>query len=180
MEFELTKLVAPVLSALATIAAYNLNKLQVQKSRAELLEKLTDAIERNQNYLATELFQMLHGLRLDYSDVRAICSDDASTQIIYALKKTPGMVRFEDGKFLYTELFQSRWFKTANRIASKIVTSSLWFLTLVVIFSAAISDGPVSIAMSIILVPILAVLALEARSKRYDRMVEKLTNRGET
>lgn len=81
-------------SALGTIALILNNFGQSQKLKAELLEKFRHAISESDKHAATEIFRLIHGLRMSYVDIVALTNNDNCSKIIYALKKTPGLVTY--------------------------------------------------------------------------------------
>ncbi|WP_166373230.1 hypothetical protein [Psychromonas sp. SA13A] len=66
---ELTKIIFGIITAIGTVALTYFNLSQTRKVTAELLEKFDVAIEKNQKHSVTELFRLIHGLRMSYSDI---------------------------------------------------------------------------------------------------------------
>src|SRR5690606_40611368 len=99
MDFETaSKLIFGVISSLGTMALVFYNMSQTRKLRTELLEKFEEAVNRKNKHSSTELFRLIHGLRMNYSDVVELVKHDDCSKIIYALKKTPGIVSFKNGE----------------------------------------------------------------------------------
>ncbi|PUA30231.1 MAG: hypothetical protein B0W54_06880 [Cellvibrio sp. 79] len=110
----ISKIIFGLISAFGagTLAIYNIH--QSKKSESELLEKFDKALAGSNKHLITELFRLIHGVYMDYPDVRKLIKRDDSTRILYALKKTPGYVTYKNGQFGYTMLGRYRWFRALD------------------------------------------------------------------
>ncbi|MEH6450384.1 MAG: hypothetical protein V7765_17065 [Oleispira sp.] len=177
MEFDaITKLIFGIVSAIGTVALVFLNSRQATKVKAELLEKFEAALEKSQKHSVAELFRLIHGVRMSYSDIAELVKHDECIKIIYAIKKTPGMVRYENRKFTYTGIgksaivrFIDRWF-TAFGITFFVILSLASLLMLVFGKGATAATG---LFFFIICV---AMLAMHMKQHRYDQMVSNLIN----
>lgn len=175
MDFDVaSKIIFGFISALGTIALVFYNMGQSRKAKAELLEKFEEAVDRKNKHSTTEIFRLIHGLRMSYSDVIELIEHDDCSKVIYALKKTPGMVSFRNGEFQYAGMGRNKLFRWVDR----------WFLRATIIFFgfvAAISlaflgfgEGATSIAGFIFLIFSSMMLALQLRQRAYDQMVQEL------
>ncbi|EGA71031.1 hypothetical protein VISI1226_11177 [Vibrio sinaloensis DSM 21326] len=99
---EIGNLFFGLIASIGTVVATLYNVGQVRKINAELLASFEVALEKQNKHSVTELFRLIHGLRMNYSDIVVLVNDDNCSKIIYALKKTPGIVSFENGKFQYS------------------------------------------------------------------------------
>lgn len=177
---EFVKALGGVASAVGAIALYKYNSAQTLKSRAELIERFEEALQKNRKHAVTELFRMLHGLRLSYQDIVSICSDEESSKIIYALKKTPGMVSYENGKFVYKSVFKRRTFRFISSISMYGVSVLFSLITVLLITTGATSKGTEALAIILVLVPCAAFLGMVVEDIRFDRMVDSIVHREET
>jgi len=179
-EFEILKAVAGLISALGAIAVYKYNLSQSAKARAELIEKFEHALSQDRKHAACELFRMLHGLRMDYEDIQAICRSSKAVKIIRALQKTPGMAKHENGRFQYTRLYEKRWVRQSNKYFTRGLAYALGSLTMLFIVLMAFLDGPTSLAMLVFAIPCTAFLAMQIKDIQHDTMLESLVSGDET
>src|SRR5690554_3132315 len=147
MDFETaSKLIFGVISSLGTMALVFYNMSQTRKLRTELLEKFEEAVNRKNKHSSTELFRLIHGLRMNYSDVVELVKHDDCSKIIYALKKTPGIVSFKNGEFQYTGIGKNKVFRYLDRWFTRF---SIYFFGSLLLCSLAImgiSEGLSSVA----------------------------------
>ncbi|WP_281628737.1 hypothetical protein [Vibrio sp. St2] len=163
-----------MIASIGTVVATLYNFGQVRKINAELLASFEIALEKQNKHSVTELFRSIHGLRMNYSDIVVLVNDDNCSKIIYALKKTPGMVSFEGGKFQYSGLGKIRPFMAFDKLlrgaglvlAIGLFVISFWLL--------AFGNSGESIAGMILIVPSSFFIALSIRTNRYDKMVRSL------
>ena len=175
-DFEALKAVAGVVSALGAVAVYKFNNAQTKKVRAELIEKFELALEKQQKHAATELFRLLHGLRMEFDDVSTICEHNKAPKIILALQKTPGMVKFENGQFKYTDFFEKKWVRNSNRWITRALAYLVGGLTVMLIGLMATLEGAAALAMLIFVIPSAAFLGMQLKDIRHDKMVESIVN----
>lgn len=171
---EITKILFGLVTASGTIGLTLFNLRQRSKITAELLEKFDNAVEKKQKHSACELFRLIHGVRMSYSDIVELIENDESSKIIFALKKTPGLVCYKDGSFQYTGLGKSSIFKFIDKWLNKFgiiffsILTSLFFLMLV------LGKSAISIIGLIFMVVCSYLLAEQIRQNRYNQMVENL------
>jgi len=177
---ELFKALLGVFSAISAIAIYKFNMAKSLQVRADLIEKLEEALERKNKHSVCELFRLLHGSRLNYKEIIVITSNDDVSRILYALKKTPGMVTFKNGELKFTTLFKRPWVRSVNKYVSRGFAYLFGALTIVLIIVMAMTDGAVSIAMLIFVIPCFAVLTMQINDLKYDQMVYELVGNNET
>lgn len=179
-KIEIMKAVAGLISALGTIAVYKYNFSQSEKAHAELIEKFEHALSQEKKHATCELFRMLHGLRMDYEDIQAICRSSKVSKIIFALKKTGGMVKYEDGRVQYTEFFEKRWVRIFDKYIMRTLTYGMGGIIALSIILMVFLEGPASLAMLVFVIPCAAFLAMQVKDIRHDMMVESLIDESET
>lgn len=175
---EILKAAIGLFSALAGVALYKLNNTKMLKTRAELVEQFQQALANENKYSVTEMFRLLHGLRMTYYDIETLCADSDVSHIIFALQKTPGMVKYENSSFQYTPVFQKPWIRKINRIFSY---GAVWFLglaTLISLIAFVFVKDQAAVVAIFILIPGLTFLTLQLRDIKYDNLVERLVQRG--
>ena len=181
MEYsELFKALLGVFSAISAIAIYKFNMAKSLQVRAELIEKFEEALERKNKHSVCELFRLLHGARRNYKEVVAITENDDVSIILFALKKSPGMVIFEGGELKLSSLFSQPWVRLVNKYASKGLAYFIGAFTVGLIILMAVTEGVASIALLIFIIPSSAVLAIQINDLKYDQMVYKLVDNNET
>ncbi|MGJ3255401.1 MAG: hypothetical protein ACFE0K_03675 [Alcanivorax sp.] len=102
MDFELDLFVkvGGLMSLLVGSAYVNIShRWKTKGSQAELLEKLDHAIENRSPHLAGQLFLLIHGLKLSFSDIKLITSRDDCSSVVDALKRRKGSLSISDGRF---------------------------------------------------------------------------------
>jgi len=175
MEFDtVTKFIFGIVSALGTFAVIFLNSRQAAQVKSELLIKFENALEKEQKHSVTELFRLIHGVRMSYSDIVELVKHDECIKIIYAIRKTPGLVRYENGQFSYTKIAKHPIFKVIDKwiyLASVIIFS---FLTLISLSMLGFGNGATAIAGFILSIFGASMLAMQLRQRRYDQMVSNL------
>ncbi|MFB2640938.1 hypothetical protein ACE02D_01380 [Shewanella bicestrii] len=175
MDIEvISKLAFGLVSSLGTIALVLFNMGQSRKIKAELLEKFEEAVGRGSIHSVTELFRLIHGLRMSYGDIIELIRHEQCSKIIYALKKTPGMVSYEGGEFRYTQIARNRFFRFID----------LWFLRLSIGFFSifgllslgmlGFGHGATSVAGFVFLLCCSVMLAVQLRQRTYDQMIQRL------
>ncbi|WP_321323528.1 hypothetical protein [Thiomicrorhabdus sp.] len=170
----LSKLAFGLVSSLGTIALILFNIGQARKIKAELLEKFEEAVQRESIHSVTELFRLIHGLRMSYGDILELIRHEQCSKIIYALKKTPGIVSYEGGEFKYTLIARNRFFRFIDRWFMRL---SIGFFSLLGVLSLALfglGHGSTSVISFVFLLFSSVMLALQLRQRAYDQMVERL------
>jgi hypothetical protein len=179
-EFSIIKAIAGLLSAIGTMALYRYHLAQSSKLRGELLEKLDNALAEEHKHSVCELFRLLHGLRMDYTDIKAICEHDKATKIILALQKTPGIVKHENGRLQYTDLYEKDWVRKSNGMVNKIFAYSLGVLTLSMVIVMGFMDGVAALALLVFVIPSAVFFMVQVKDIRHDKMVESLVEESGT
>lgn len=169
-----SKVIVGLFSAFGTIALYRYNNWRALQARAVLIQQLEDAIQSERQYSATELFRMLHGMRMKYSDLKSIVNNDRVAHVIWALQKTPGMVSFEHGVLKYTSIFERGWVQRINKWVSRVGALFFAILTTALIITAVLAKGITSLVILILLIPSSAFLFMKMRDIRYDQMIDSL------
>jgi hypothetical protein len=177
MEFDTaTKFIFGIVSALGTFAVIFLNSRQAAQVKSELLIKFENALVKEQKHSVTELFRLIHGVRMSYSDIIELVKHDECIKIIYAIRKTPGIVRYEQGEFTYTNIAKHPIFKFIDRwiyLTGVVVFS---FLTLLSLSMLGFGNGATAIAGFVLSLFGTSMLAIQVRQRRYDQMVSNLIN----
>lgn len=178
MEFtELTKLIAALVSAIGTIAVATYNLNQSKKIKADLLERFDEAKKNKNKHSVCELFRLIHGLRMTYEDIFRLTEDNHVIQIIYAIKKTPGMVTFKDGEFQFSEIFKNKYIKRADKISSKLFLYFFGTLLILSIILMVFGKGAWAI-LGLILIFIFSLLfVLQKNELSYNKMVEDIVEK---
>ncbi len=177
MEFtETSKILFGVITAIGTIAVTYFNLSQARKVKAELLEKFETAIEKSQKHSASELFRLIHGLRMSYSDIAALIENNDSLRIIYALKKTPGIVCYEDGEFRYSAVGKNKIYQFLDVWYLRISIALFSICLFVSLALLAFSEGVTSISGFVFTAFFSFMLAIQIKDKNYNKMVANLVN----
>lgn len=175
MDIEVaSKLAFGLVSSLGTIALVLFNVGQSRKIKAELLEKFDAAVDKKSIHSVTELFRLIHGLRMSYSDIIALIQHEQCSKIIYALKKTPGMVSYEGREFRYTHNGRNRLFRFIDRWFLRFSIGLFSMLGLLSFGMLGLGDGATSVVGFILLLFCSVMLALQLRQRAYDQMVQSL------
>lgn len=180
MEFDtLTKFIFGVVSALGTIAVIFLNSRQAAQVKSELLIKFENALAKDQKHTATELFRLLHGLRMNYSDIVELVKHDDCIKIIYAIKKTPGLVRYEQGEFKYTKIARNPIFRFIDLWIARIGIAVFGLLTVSSLLMLSLGEGGTALAGFIFMLFGAAMLGVQIRQRRHDQMVANIIENNE-
>ncbi|MEX1221787.1 MAG: hypothetical protein WEA82_06705 [Idiomarina sp.] len=172
----LSKLTLGVVSAIGTIALAFLSIGRTRRLQADLVEKFEEALVRESLHSVTELFRLIHGLRMSYTDIVELVKHNQCSKIIYILKRTPGMVSYQDGEIQYSNIARNSIFRFFDR----------WFLRLSIVFFSlsglaslmllGLSQGVMAGVGFVFLLPSSFMLALQVRELKYDQMVKNLIN----
>lgn len=175
MEFDtITKFIFGVVSALGTFAVIFLSSHQAAQAKAELLAKFENALKKEQKHSATELFRLIHGLRMSYSDIVELVTHDECNKIIHAIKKTPGLVRYENGEFKYTQIARHPIFKFLDRWIYRIGVTFFIILIAISLLMLAYGEIGTAIAGFIGMISGASMLATQLRDLRHDRMISNI------
>jgi hypothetical protein len=177
MDFNIaTKLVFGAISSFGTMALIFYNMGQARKVKAELLEKFEEAISRERKHSTTELFRLIHGLKMNYSDVAELVKHDGCSKIIYALKKTPGIISFKNGTFQYTNVGRNKVFRYIDCWFTHFSIFVYGGLLLVSLAVMGMSEGASSVAGFLLVIFSSVMLAVQLRQRAYDQMIESLVS----
>ncbi|CAN8139487.1 putative Pilus assembly protein TadB [uncultured Thiomicrorhabdus sp.] len=171
---ELFKALIALMSAVAGITIYKLNQTKSLKTRADLVEQFQKALTDGQKYSVMEMFYLLHGLRMTYEDIQALCEDSNASHIIYSLQKTPGMVKYKDSSFQYTEIFQKSWFRKLNRWVYLVAVWMTGLITFGLMIASIFAPYKAAIAIFILLIPFFTYLTFLLRDMSHDKLIESL------
>jgi predicted PurR-regulated permease PerM len=175
MEFDgITKLIFGIVSAIGTAAVVFLTLRQATKVKAELLEKFETALEKSQKHSVAELFRLIHGVRMSYSDIAELVKHDECIKIIYAIKKTPGMVSYKNKAFTYTGIGTSPIFRFIDRWFTKFGITFFVFISLVSLLMLVIGNGATAITGFLFLIVSVAMFVMQINEHRYNQMVSNL------
>jgi len=103
-----------------------------------------------------------------------LLKEDNVMHIIYALKKTPGMVSYKEGRLNYTNIMKKKWFRFFDSWFNKIAYRGMAVLTVISILLMAFSSGGEFFAYLVLVVFSSSILAYTVRQQRYDILVESL------
>ncbi|NOR70821.1 MAG: hypothetical protein GQ532_14205 [Methylomarinum sp.] len=171
------KLVGVLISIIGTIAATSYNLSQSKKVRVELLEKLDDSIKNENKHTTCEIFRLLYGVRMNHKDITTLLKDDDVVKILYALKKTPGLVTYSNGEFLYREIFNNKWVKAVDKFSSKGLTYISGICLVLLALAAVVTKGTTSLTALIMAIGFSVLFTIQIRQESYDRMIENLVNK---
>ena len=175
MEIDMyTKIIFGLVTAVGTGVLAYFNFSQTRKVTAELLEKFEIALEKSQKHSVTELFRLIHGLRMSYSDIVELVKHNDCSKIIFALKKTPNVVCYQDGTFKYTPLGKNSIFKFIDVWMSKAGIVIFSFIALFGTYLLMFKSGGTSFIGFVFMVFSSAMIGIQLRQKQYDQMVAKL------
>lgn len=171
------EIITTVITVIGSIATAMITNYKYEERKMAILEKLSVAL-RNESVLKieiTELFRLLTGLRMNYSEIKKIIEDDNCIWLIHILRTTPGYVKYKDGKLHYTEFFRSIWVRNFYNFIDKIsqITSLIlyFFFSLLMVFAPTLQAK----AISVIFLIFSAVLFVQAlRNKRYSEKIDEL------
>jgi hypothetical protein len=168
---EASKIVFGAVTAIGTIAVTFFNISQEKKIKAELLDKLETAIERSQKHSVAELFRFIHGLRMKYSDIVELVEHDECSKIIYAIKKNPRIVTYNNGKLEYTKMGRSKAFQFFNLWIGRFGIIFFSVLSLISFFVFAFVKGPAAIFGHLFFMISIYMLTMHIREREYDEMI---------
>lgn len=165
-----------LISAVSAVGVYRLNKLKAYESRANLIKQLEEALEGCKKYSATELFRMLHGVRLTYEEVRTLTKKDKVAHILHVLTRTPSMVSYTNGEFKYSISFSKPFNRIIYKYSSRFCVAIFGVSTFAFIVMFALSEGTQAIAILFLLIPSSAFLTMQLNEIKYDKFVEELVD----
>ncbi|MBV1891894.1 MAG: hypothetical protein KUG60_01160 [Gammaproteobacteria bacterium] len=177
--FNIFNVLAGIASIMGAVAVYQFKMSQSKKARADLLAQLDDSIAQNKKHSAGELFYLLHGLRMNFEDIEAICGDSRSSKIVYALRKTPGVVTHVDGRFIYNGMFEKAWVRKANKVLMKTLAYAMAAIALTSIILMGLLEGTQALALLIVVAPLAAFFGMQVKDIQHDNMVEGLVGSDE-
>jgi len=175
MEFTaLIKSLMGLFSAIGAITAYKHNSIKAKQSQAELIKQFEEALTNNNKYSICELFNLIHGVRMDYDDIIEVTKRNDISKIVYALKKSPGMVKFENGTVQYATVFKNKWMQFLDKYISKILTYSFGVTALILVIAMPFVKGAVAVSTFLLLIASFTFFALQLKDMRYGNMVRNL------
>ncbi|MBK8971832.1 MAG: hypothetical protein IPM37_10835 [Hahellaceae bacterium] len=173
-EVEIFNALAGLITALGTVTVFKFNSAQAMKHRAELLEMLNKAIATNDKHATTEIFLMLHKLRMSFSDIKAICEDNNSSKIIRILQTNFGAVTYLDSQLQYRSMLKKPKVRKFATAVTRFGALLMGLVTAVLIFLMTITEGKVAVSLLIFAVPFSAVLALQLWDLRQDKLIGEM------
>jgi len=175
MEFDvITRLIFGIVSAIGAAAVAVLTLRQAKKVNAELLEKFEAALDKSQKHSAAELFRLIHGVRMSYSDIAELVKHDECIKIIYAIKKTPGMVSYENRAFTYTGIGKKPIFRFIDRWFTKFGIAFFVSISLISLYMIVVGDVATMLTGFLFMIVSVAMLVMQNNEQRYNQMVSNL------
>lgn len=171
---ETSKLLFGLITALGTGTAIYYNFGQTRKIQAELLEKFEFAVIKSQKHSVTELFRLIHGLRMSYSDVRELIKHDDCSKIIFALKKSPGTVCYKNGSFQYSNVGGNKIVQNLDRFFNRIGIIIFGIFSIFSFSLLIFGKSNEAITGFILLLISSAMLATQFRERNFNSMVLRL------
>lgn len=173
----MTEVITTVITVIGSIATAMITSYKYEERKMAILEKLAISL-RHESPLKieiTELFRLLTGLRMNYSEIKKIIEDDNCIWLINILRTTPGYVKYKDGKLHYTAFFRSIWVRKVSSFIDKI--SQITSLILYFFFSVAMIYSPTlqGKALSVVFLIFSAVWYVQSlKNKRYSEKIDEL------
>ncbi len=119
MELSLIKILVSIVSALGTIAGYKLNHIKSQQTKAVLINQFEEALGNKNKYSICELFSVIYGINMGYKDILEIIERDDLNKVLFVLKKTPGMVKYAEGRLQYNTVYKSSRYRVIEHAYTK-------------------------------------------------------------
>lgn len=171
------EIITTAITVIGSIATAMITSYKYEERKMAILEKLSISL-RHESPLKieiTELFRLLTGLRMNYSEIKKIIEDDNCIWLLHILRTTPGYVKYKNGKLHYTEFFRSIWVRKFYSFIDKIAQiSSLllyFFFSFAMIFLPTLQGK----AISVVFLIFSAVWYVQAmRNKRYSEKIDEL------
>ncbi|WP_041277777.1 hypothetical protein [Desulfotalea psychrophila] len=171
---ETARLLTTLISVIGTftVTLHYLN--QSRKIRVELLKELDEALAQKSKHRVCEIFRLIYGLRMSYSNILRLLDDDKVNILTYVLYRTPGMVTFSDGAFQYSGLFKKTWWHKIDTFVNK--TWGLSSILIIVLSCVGMIFFPGVYFAPFFITSIFFTLlfALSLRQTRYTEMVDDL------
>lgn len=104
---SITKLFIGIVASIVSIIFTVRYKNQYINSRSEVLDKFEKSVASQFTHSVTELFRLLHGLNMKYTDIISLIKEDECTNMILTLRKTPGLVKYENENYQYTKKYST-------------------------------------------------------------------------
>lgn len=175
MDIDLVfKLGFGLVSSLGTIALVYYNFGQAKKLRADLLEQFDQAVARKSVHSVTELFRLIHGLRMSYCDITSLIQHDQCSKIIYALKKTPKMVSYSNGDFKYSA--GTTVFRFIDAFINKVGLLLFASLTMLSLSLFVFGESSTSFLGFVFLLISSIMFALQIRQRDFNQMIRNLVS----
>ncbi|RUM93130.1 MAG: hypothetical protein DSZ27_00890 [Thiomicrospira sp.] len=168
---DIWTLLASVLGTMVTILVLT---HQSKKSRMEMVIKLEDELEKDHKHSAMELFRLLHGIRMNYEQVKELIANNKSIHIIHVLKKSPGMVQYNDGTLEYTPRFKPKPIQILLKYYNQFSMYLYGIGVIAVLVIILISDIKNISGAVITLIALLVFFIFSYKEWRFDKMVDGL------
>jgi hypothetical protein len=161
----------------AVVVSYIANNNRDERKRI-LLKELTVLLE-NENiknkYEVSKIFEFITRLKLSYSDIKELVSQDNAILIINALEKTPGLVTYENKKLEYHKNFKPKGIRKAIYYFEKFSLYISFTTMSLSLFVFAFTNNIAMKSFSGILFFIFTFMWMNIlRSVRYTQEIEKI------
>jgi len=163
-------IVISIVSIILTIRYKN----QHLKSRSEVLDKFEKAVASGFIHSVTELFRLLHGLNMKYTDIVSLIKKDECTNMILTLKKTPGLVKYENEKYQYTRKYSTTSMFILGKVIPNFFLFMLSLLWLSLITLAWLTDGKTSLTYWVMTIGASMILGGLIKQIQYNKLIRKL------
>jgi hypothetical protein len=150
---------------------------QSNKIKADLLDKLDTALKNNRKHNVSELFYMIHKVRINYNEILKLIEDDNSSKIIYALKRTPGLVEYKDGKLSRRQF--PRWITVVEKIFFKFMLVFCVVFLLALLILLPFAKGFVLLQLLIQLIGVTIIIISFLRFQRNEKIIDELIKNSE-
>lgn len=177
MDIEIiNKLILGVISMIGTFTLSKYNTNQSNKIKAELLEKFDAALLGNNKHTITELFRIIHDLRMDYEDIIALTKDDRCSKIIHALHTTPSYVSYSKGNFEYAQIGKYKFYRNILKYHYKISVYFFYGCTIFCIILFSISKDAELITSFLGIIMSTLGLMYSMKENHFNNMIDDLVN----
>jgi hypothetical protein len=117
---------------------------------------------------------------MNYDEVVKLVENSDVNKIIYALRKAPGMVKYEEGKFSYSAVFRSRYMRIADKISVYLFSSFMAILIIAFAIGVAVTTNLVASGVLLAIVVLLSLgLVAGVNELRFNKMIETLVKKHE-
>ncbi|MEE1673719.1 hypothetical protein SNR37_003146 [Agarivorans aestuarii] len=178
---EWLKLLLAFIPAIGTYSVLKFNQVQTMKIKAELIEKLSNAMNQPtpNKHSVTELFALIHKVKFKFEDIIALCDDSDCAKITQAVRTAPNLITYENGRVVYTGIGLNRFFRWLD----KYHTFYFYWFSVIALTSSAIAtlfgEGSIAIIGMMGTVFATAWFATAIKDRKFAETVDYLIERSQ-